>query len=187
MDNKKLSNNEKLSKMMPWIDEWILETETVSSFNQLEDDLFQKIKTGWDSLDRISMLDDLFNTYGDAVKTVLNKFLREKTLPDWEAIAKEKGNNSLETYMETLWGGMEENGFKLSIEKSDQSYQVECVKCPLADMAREIKGEKWIFELACMHDYYMVEGFNPEITFKRSKTLIEGDECCNHFYTMSKN
>lgn len=184
MDNKKLSNNEKLSRMMPWVDIWILETETVSTFNQLENDIFREIKTDWNRVDRISMLDKLYDKHGEIVVEVLKKLVKRVNNRDWRSTADELGDNSLKSFMKTLWGNMVDSGFDFTIDEKHNTYQIECTKCPLADLAKEIKGEKWIFQLACMSDYYMVEGFNPDIVFKRTKTLVEGHECCNHFYTM---
>ena len=59
-------------------------------------------------------------------------------------------------------------------------------RCPFADMAIALGEEDWGFEFYCMSDYGMVEGFNPEIEFSRSKTLMEGHDCCDHFYKMKK-
>lgn len=184
MDNKKLIKNEKLSKMMPWVDTWILETETVSSFSQIENEIFCKIKDNWNRLDRISMLDSLYDKHGDIVLEVLRKLVKQVNIRDWRSTAKELGDNSLKSFMKALWGNMVDSDFDFSIDEKSNTYQIDCIKCPLADLAKEIKGEKWIFQLACMSDYYMVEGFNPDIVFKRSKTLIDGAECCNHYYTM---
>lgn len=35
-----------------------------------------------------------------------------------------------------------------------------------------------------MNDYEITEGFNPKIDFSRTKTLIKGDNCFNHYHKM---
>jgi len=35
-----------------------------------------------------------------------------------------------------------------------------------------------------MSDYGITDGFNPQIEFSRTKTLMQGDACCNHCYKM---
>lgn len=167
---------------MPWIDDWIEETESIKDFTKEEFEIFSLIKDKWNREDRISLLDSLEDSYGDSVRSALNKFLPEKTVLDWIEIGKSKNDNSLQSFIDTLWTPMKENGFDYTLTEVDRTYKFECTKCPMADLAKEIEGEKWIFELACMSDYYMVEGFNPNIMFKRDKTLITGDSCCNHFY-----
>ena len=53
-------------------------------------------------------------------------------------------------------------------------------------MAKEVGATDWGFEFFCKMDPPIIEGFNPNIQFRRTKTLMEGDECCNHYYTMKK-
>ena len=59
-------------------------------------------------------------------------------------------------------------------------------KCPLADLAKEVNAEDWGYILYCCDDPNIVEGFNPEMDLKRTKTLMQGDDCCDHFYCMKK-
>ncbi len=185
MENKIL-NNEKMSKLMPWIDEWIMESQTSPLFTKKESEIFSIIHKNWNVKDRISLLDSLYEEYGDDVKNALGKLLKEKTVIDWKNIAGNKSSNSLESFIDTLWGPMAESGFEYSVDNREGNYSFECTKCPMADLATEIEGEKWIFELACKSDYYMVEGFNSDIDFKRDKTLVEGDRCCDHSYSIKK-
>ncbi|TFH07921.1 MAG: hypothetical protein E4H14_07485 [Candidatus Thorarchaeota archaeon] len=42
----------------------------------------------------------------------------------------------------------------------------------------------WGYSLYCVDDEYMVMGFNPKMEFTRSKTLMEGHDCCNHCYRL---
>ena len=34
----------------------------------------------------------------------------------------------------------------------------------------------------CLSDYSIIEGYNPDIGFKRSKTIMQGDDYCDHCY-----
>ncbi|MFW9789019.1 MAG: L-2-amino-thiazoline-4-carboxylic acid hydrolase, partial [Candidatus Thorarchaeota archaeon] len=36
----------------------------------------------------------------------------------------------------------------------------------------------------CNEDEHIVAGFNPSIKFSRTKTLMEGHDCCDHCYVM---
>lgn len=185
MQVEEFKSNKKMSKLLPWIDEWIDDTETLSVFTKSESDIYSIIRSNWNLKDRIILLDSLFEQYGNEVKSVINKLLREKTVEDWKSIAADKKDNSIESFINTLWPTTNHDGFKYSVEKKDNTYKLNCTECPMAELATEIGGEIWIFELACMSDYYMVEGFNSEIEFKRGKTLVTGDKCCDHFYRIS--
>jgi hypothetical protein len=38
------------------------------------------------------------------------------------------------------------------------------------------------FILSCSRDFPFMEGFNPEIELRRTKTIMEGAECCDFRY-----
>lgn len=38
--------------------------------------------------------------------------------------------------------------------------------------------------LVCDSDYAAAEGFNPKMRMIRSKTLMQGHDCCNHRYVL---
>jgi hypothetical protein len=179
--------NTKMDNYLPWITEWINKTTEIKSFNSEESTIFKSLKDQWNNTDRVILLINLKGIYGDKVKNVLNKFLREKTEADWLNIGIENKNNSIETFMKILWAPNMEEGFEYFVKNENSIYKVKCTKCPMFELANELNAHEWIFELACMSDYYMVNGFNKDILFSRSKTLIEGDDCCNHSYQVKTN
>jgi len=38
----------------------------------------------------------------------------------------------------------------------------------------------------CAYDYGFCSGLNPHIVFSRTKTLMSGDDCCNHNYELTQ-
>lgn len=176
--------NEKMDKYLPWITEWMNENIDIGLFSKEEFKILNIIKEKWNKTDRIVLLNTLKLQYGDIVKTVLNKFLQDKTEKDWASIGKEHGDNSLNSFMKILWSPNFQDGFEYYVKKDKGQYQVKCVKCPMFKLANELDAHEWIFELACMSDYYMVNGFNNNIVFTREKTLVEGYDYCNHTYRM---
>ncbi len=179
--------NTKMDRYLPWITEWINNTTEIESLNSEEFIIFKKLKDQWNSTDRITLLNNLKGIYGDKVKIVLDKFLREKTEADWLNIGIENKDNSLEAFMKILWAPDMEEGFEYSVKNENSLYKVTCTKCPMFELANELNAHEWIFELACKSDYYMVNGFNKDIQFFRDKTLIEGDDYCNHSYWFKPN
>jgi len=41
--------------------------------------------------------------------------------------------------------------------------------------------------LSCSRDFSFMEGFNPEIELIRTKTIMEGSECCDFRYVKKGN
>lgn len=181
-----LNRNKRMSEFLPWVDEWIETTETLPVFSPEESQVFQKIKAHWNKKDRITFLDSLKTEYGEILNETIIKLVRENCIRDWKSIAKEKNDNSLEAFLQVLWEPMKEEGFEFSLEKTEDSCQIHCTKCPMAELASELKGEEWIYLFTCQSDYYMIEGFNPEIQFERDKTLMTNHDHCNHFYRQKK-
>ena len=41
----------------------------------------------------------------------------------------------------------------------------------------------WFYHFSCALDYYTTPAFSSKIHFTRTKTLLQGDDCCNHRYS----
>lgn len=141
-------------------------------------------------------IQEIRGSYKDAVKlqTLLNrweeeidentkiraeKMMAQRASEYWASIAV-KGN-SLNHLIPTLWEDWTEGDF--TIKKTDQTAQINCTKCPMADAYKAVGKPDLGMFFHCDEDPHMVSGFNPHIEFKRTKTLME-DDCCDHFYQM---
>ncbi len=66
------------------------------------------------------------------------------------------------------------------IEDTPQTVEVKVTECLWAKTFREMGAADLGYRLICYRDYADCQGFNPKITLTRSKTLMQGDDCCNH-------
>jgi hypothetical protein len=57
---------------------------------------------------------------------------------------------------------------------------VRVTECLWAKTFRDLGASEIGSMLICHRDYADCRGFNPRITMIRSKTLMQGDEFCNH-------
>lgn len=94
------------------------------------------------------------------------------------------GDGSINDLINVLWEPLRNSGYMFETEAIENGVQVYCNRCPYANLYRELGGEDWGFQLFCAADAELVEQFNPNIKFERSKTLMEGHDCCNHRYMM---
>lgn len=67
-----------------------------------------------------------------------------------------------------------------TIEDSPQALELRVAECLYAKTFREMGAAKIGYSLICHRDYGDCQGFNPKITMMRSKTLMQGDDYCNH-------
>jgi hypothetical protein len=54
-------------------------------------------------------------------------------------------------------------------------------RCMYAEILREL-GELDLGMVICARDGPWVKSYNPQLGFRRTKTLMEGDECCDHIF-----
>jgi hypothetical protein len=66
------------------------------------------------------------------------------------------------------------------VEDTPQAVEVKVTECLWAKTFREMGAAEIGNLLICHRDYADCQGFNPKITLTRSKTLMQGDDCCNH-------
>jgi hypothetical protein len=72
------------------------------------------------------------------------------------------------------------------LEDSDERFAVKITKCKYADFYRK-NGEPGIgYAMHCALDFGEAEAFSSGIILRRTKTLMQGDDCCNHCYELMK-
>ncbi|MCD4670685.1 MAG: L-2-amino-thiazoline-4-carboxylic acid hydrolase [Actinomycetia bacterium] len=71
------------------------------------------------------------------------------------------------------------------IENKKDSVRFKFTNCPWATAFRDI-GKPEIGKFFCEADKPLVEAFNNNIKFEITKTLMDGDDYCNHHYYIKK-
>ncbi len=66
------------------------------------------------------------------------------------------------------------------VEDTPHAFELKVTECLWAKTFREIGAGDIGYLLLCHTDYADCQGFNPRITLTRSKTLMQGDDCCDH-------
>lgn len=64
-------------------------------------------------------------------------------------------------------------------ENSPECLRMDVTECKYAEMYRKHGLEKMGALLSCERDNYLFAGFNPEIEFTRSETIMKGGKCCD--------
>ena len=129
-----------------------------------------------------NIIKDMKERFGEEVYDVIWEAHSERVKDEWRKKAEEHGDNSIESLIELLWKPLQQHGFEYTMEKTDSGVQMKCTKCPTANRALRLGvGEQKYYDI-CKNDWAIAEGFNPNIGFTMTKTLMQGDDCCNHFY-----
>ncbi|MBT6093889.1 MAG: L-2-amino-thiazoline-4-carboxylic acid hydrolase [Rhodospirillaceae bacterium] len=65
------------------------------------------------------------------------------------------------------------------IQRTDTRYEYNIVKCKYADMYKELGLADMGFVFSCGRDGQLFGGFNPDIKFERTQTIMEGADYCD--------
>ena len=72
------------------------------------------------------------------------------------------------------------------LEDSDDKFAVKITKCKYADFYLDRGASEIGYRMHCALDFGETEAFSSEITLKRTKTLMQGDNYCNHCYELKQ-
>lgn len=68
------------------------------------------------------------------------------------------------------------------VEDTPKAVEVKVSECLWAKTFREAKASDIGYASICYGDYASAQGFNPKLKMIRTKTLMQGDDRCNHRY-----
>ena len=131
---------------------------------------------------QIMLLNALKDKFGSAVVDVVQQTNSKALCHVY--LMQATGEGTIEDLINVLWEPLRSKGYEFTVEHSDKGVQMKCTVCPFAALYKNLGGAEWGYHLYCAADEYLVEGFNPAIGFNRTKTLMEGHDCCDHFYFM---
>lgn len=149
-----------------------------------EYEILTLLKNGWGTRDTAELLKKLTSEYGDVAGRAVEKYLELNILKDWAEIGKKEAHEGteIEDFIRVLWAPLKEQGFEFTM-KCEKGMVTFCVtRCPIHDLAEKTGMHRWLYHLACSTDFHSAPAFSSKIGFTRTKTLIQGHECCDHQY-----
>jgi Na+-transporting NADH:ubiquinone oxidoreductase subunit NqrF len=67
-------------------------------------------------------------------------------------------------------------------EKTSKKLTYHITECLWAKTFKEMNATDLGYIYCCRPDFAMAKAYHPKIGLKRTKTLMQGDNCCNHAY-----
>lgn len=113
----------------------------------------------------------------EILRTVIGQLARNA------GCAAASGGNDL-THLKQLIETWRENGaLELTVLRDDAgALEFNVTRCRFAEMYERLGLAELGPILSCGRDGALIEGFNPEIVFSRTQTIMEGAEHCNFRY-----
>jgi hypothetical protein len=120
----------------------------------------------------------------DKAVDIAKEVIREDAILSGKTLAEEYSGNSiaeLSKIVKEVWA--KDDGLEIKmIKETEKELFFDVSYCGYAEIYEKLGVKKLGCILSCIRDFYFLEGFNPRITLKRSKTIMEGGDCCDFRY-----
>lgn len=117
---------------------------------------------------------------------IAKNVIRQDAVASGKKSAREYSGNTLaelSKIVKEVWA--KDNALTLEILKeNDTTLFFDVTHCEYAQMYVRMGIEDIGFILSCYRDFSFLEGFNPQIELKRTKTIMEGAEYCDFRFSL---
>lgn len=131
---------------------------------------------------RASLFRLLVDRFGREVLDVVSKHTREQTKVRLEEANVE--HRDLNAVMELLWDQMIDGIEFEVLERTPEVLKLSVSKCLFANEMAKLDATGIGDAFYCAYDLGFCQGLNPDIKFTRTKSLMNGNDCCNHTYKL---
>ena len=118
---------------------------------------------------------------------MLKKVGADKAVKEAQDWAKETGKNDLESWIADQrspdYFTSHVRAFTI-VEDTKHAFEVKVTDCLLARTFRAANAGDIGYACFCSGDLAAVPAYNRQMELIRTKTLMQGDECCNHRYVL---
>jgi len=123
--------------------------------------------------------------YGDEGVEAIHDAFKEVAAERGEKMAREASSSALKAFCSALEAGCAGSHEWHKLEDTDKRQVYRFTSCMQAEIFAELDALDIGFWL-CEGDAPMASAFNSAIGFQRTKTLMEGHDCCDHIFYMEK-
>jgi hypothetical protein len=118
------------------------------------------------------------------VRDVIVSIAREQG----RALAAARGDNSLTSFAATLEPWTRDDALRMEVtEQSDERLAFDVTRCRYAELYRALGIPELGAVLSCNRDASLIEGFNQNVTFVRTRTIMQGAACCDFRYSAAQD
>ena len=155
-----------------------------------EDDLNAKLGVLTRREVEARILIPVINAMGDAfgrdevlaiVRDTIVKIAREQGA----ALSQQMGGCSLKNFVDSLAYWTRDKALEIDvIEESDEVLSFNVTRCRYAELYESLGIREIGTSFSCTRDFALIEGFNPDISLKRTQTIMEGAPHCDFRYRL---
>ena len=124
----------------------------------------------------------------DKAMEIVKQVVREDAILSGRTLAdKYRGNTLVELskIVNEVWANDEALKIKM-IKEDEDELCFDVISCKYADIYEKLGIKELGCILSCSRDFSFMEGFNPAIELKRTKTIMERSKCCDFRYVKKR-
>lgn len=134
------------------------------------------------------LLERLAEEFGsDRVHQLAREVVVEVAQGQGGELAAQLGGNDLAHFANSMENWTKGGALEIEVvEQSDEVFAFNVNRCRYAEMYRELGMADLGATLSCNRDGTMVEGFNSNIDFTRTQTIMSGADHCDFVYRLGE-
>lgn len=139
--------------------------------------------------EQMALLERLKQEFGQPLADAVERHYGARARTGYGNKAAALPRRDIDALLKILFEPARPLGIEYVVNEREDGVELCVTKCPWHEnvkAAREFAGDagefEWGYRMFCCTDPYIVEGFNPDWRFSRTKTLMQGHDCCNHYY-----
>ena len=126
------------------------------------------------------LLERLAAEFGEGVYNVARDVIVDVARDSGAALAQQLGDDSLTSFARGLAEFSADGALESEVvEITETTFGFDVRRCRYAEMYRALGIEQLGATLSCNRDGSLIEGFNPNIEFTRTQTIMEGATHCD--------
>ena len=136
----------------------------------------------------IPVINALGDTFGrDEVLAVVRDTIVGIAREQGAALSRQMGGNSLKQFVDSLAYWTRDRALEIDvIAESDDELSFNVTRCRYAELYESLGAREMGTIFSCTRDFALIEGFNPEISLQRTRTIMEGAAYCDFRYRLKK-
>ena len=122
------------------------------------------------------------------VLSVMRKTIIHIAREQGRELSTRMGGNSLKHFAASMEFWTKDDALQMDIlEHNDTVFNFNVTRCRYAELYDNLGIRELGSALSCARDFALIEGFNPEVSLKRTQTIMEGAPYCDFRYCLKKN
>ena len=132
------------------------------------------------------ILDRLGEEFGaDRVRDLAAEVIIDVAKSQGATMAEMMGGNDLSVFADSMEAWTRGGALELEVvEQTPTRFAFNVNRCKYAEMYRALGDPDLGARMSCNRDGTMIEGFNPDITFTRTQTIMGGASHCDFVYEL---